>query len=157
MPRYLQSVDKVINWRLLSEEYWSVPVVLSPRSFILLLYFLFISPILSPVLLHWDHFIVFPSHYHYHLLYHCRRHQQKPRAQFLSFPLCRHLWTWKFLMITMIMMMKIMKLIKIMKNAILLLKAFVNLIESFGWKSFTILYEDNQVDLSWWGWWWPWG
>ena len=29
----------------------------------------------------------------------------------------------------------------------LLLKAFVNLIESFGWKSFTILYEDNQVDI----------
>ena len=40
-----------------------------------------------------------------------------------------------------------MKIIMIMKMMILLLKAFVNLIESFGWKSFTILYEDNQVDL----------
>ena len=40
-----------------------------------------------------------------------------------------------------------MKIIMIMKMVILLLQAFVNLIESFGWKSFTILYEDNQVDL----------
>ena len=34
---------------------------------------------------------------------------------------------------------------EMIKMLIVLFKAFVNLIERFGWKSFTILYEDNQV------------
>ena len=34
---------------------------------------------------------------------------------------------------------------EMIKMLIVLSKAFVNLIERFGWKSFTILYEDNQV------------